>query len=142
MRKIIITLFLGLLIFPASARMCKLDWVSVWRNASGILQDSGRAFATGRGTSWSVYARQGATGLQTLTGLSHCNNSSTSPLNTADGINCWCRMINPNAGEWIFLNVFGTAEACMGLCAHDCTRCVRDGASHSCTRAALLIFAQ
>ena len=132
------TIFFIIITTPAPAQMCERDWLSVWRNASGSLQNSpwpqNSAFTHGaRYGTWAVTAIQANTGRQTVNGLSQCNASSTVSDNNADGANCWCRIINPTVGPWVFRATHVSAAVCAGNCTHFCAFDFRGNATFRAT---------
>ena len=73
------------------------------------------------------------------------------PIPSKDGLNIAGRCIwrkkgekKTFAGSWVFLDAWGAglASLCAILCASFCAFCVRNGSFHSCTRGAVLGFAQ
>ena len=146
MRKVInfvvMAIFFVITIAPVNARMCERDWLSVWRNASGMLQNHMITFTRGtQSGTWAITANQNNTGRQTITGMAICNSSTTSdPHDTgANGSNCWCRLVTPSIGHWRFLNPIGNVSDCALACAQACAACALFGSHDLCTRATLLI---
>jgi hypothetical protein len=138
-------------------KLCQLDWLNAWKNASGVLQNSRRSQSVsnyddttsigGLGR-WSVTSDQGSAGVHhTVSGESFCSDknsgvitdgspsiSSISPNN-----NCWCRMSAPNLGaSWVFLHAYSIAADCAYNCAGSCAGCIQYNMSSPCTRSAVL----
>ncbi|MDR2268808.1 MAG: hypothetical protein LBD94_01330 [Rickettsiales bacterium] len=142
-------------------KLCQLEWLDAWKNASGTLQNYRYSYsrsnydyngtnnnAGGLGT-WAVTSDEGSTGVyHTVSGTSFCGSTSSgtytngTPSYSTTGTNntnCWCRMTSPNlGGSWVFLFDNGSASNCAYYCARNCAYCVRNGTNNSCSRAAVL----
>jgi hypothetical protein len=138
-------------------KLCQLDWLNAWKNASGILPHSRRSYTqgnydtTGNGSGrWAVTSDQGSTGVyHTVSGESLCSDTnsgtytngspSLSSTTTNNGY-CWCRMSTPNLGaSWVFVNTAsGSAAACAHYCAYGCAVCFDSGSYGSCARSVVL----
>jgi hypothetical protein len=138
-----------------------LEWQDAWKNASGTLQNARYSYsrsnyeyngtnnnAGGLGT-WAVTSDEGSTGVyHTVSGTSFCGNTTSGTYTNGapscsvtgtNNVNCWCRMTSPNlGGSWVFLYADSAAFSCAGSCAYYCAHCVQDGASNSCSRAAVM----
>ncbi|MDR1337564.1 MAG: hypothetical protein LBJ73_00870 [Rickettsiales bacterium] len=95
------------------------------------------------GDIWEVVSADGAYKAEGVAAcLSTKDKSGNAPADSAFGANCWCKILAVNnvivSGAWVFAytDTLG-ASACYARCAFDCSFCVRNNGSNSCTRAAL-----
>jgi hypothetical protein len=172
-RFIISVLVLASIICSAHAiKLCQLDWLESWKNASGQLPNSRRSWSRGNyydadgnggagawvvtggiGT-WAIASDHGSPGVyHTVSGQSYCS-STNSGIYTdgapnfdnripSNNTNCWCRMISPSlSNSWVFWADYGAASACASSCAVACSGCIYFGTYESCVRSVLLTLPQ
>ena len=133
MRKITVALLLLIgCYWSANARMCLFDI----RNCTF---DSYR-FSSGRGVGWSLHNSDNLA--CNIAGISTCSITTGTPGGTVsgspstnDGVYCWCALINPRAGRWIYLEANATTADCASDCAE---RCATNIQNDSAFRTAIL----
>ena len=121
---------------PNTARasmMCQHDWLAAWRTAisggealNGLTQGYTATSnnISGLGT-WAISATTGNAGRQSVTGISGCYSSNSSPptnnpMADIHGSNCWCRMMTPMIGSWV-LSGTGSNPFCGITCPQECS---------------------
>ena len=143
MKRILLVLVSVTVISGASAKVCKWD-VS---NCTSFDIHTPNRVTSGddNGIAWGV--TKNGDDKCTVTGISTCSSTSgtypsaSKPIpgdypSAINGSNCWCKMITPRVGAWVFLYTFGSsAPSCATYCAHYCANFVWD---YSDFRAAVL----
>jgi hypothetical protein len=112
-----------------AAKVCKKDSLA-YMPSTGSLSGN---LNLGRGVSWSVLTDYGE-----IRGVAKCSGSNSDKNNIAYGDSCWCRIISPRLGAWVFHFDHPSVDACHINCVQDCAYCMTSGSHVSCTRSALL----
>jgi hypothetical protein len=98
--------------------------------AKVCVPDPSGAAALEWGSGWQVMANTQDAGDFLVSGIARCSTThggtkgnKGSPVQTVtDGVNCWCRMVAPRVGAWVFEGNYGTdfddwCSTCDLLCA-------------------------
>ena len=134
-KKLTAFVFLGILVVPASGRMCKFDITTCTFDSFH--------HSSGRGAGWGVHNTSSPS--CSVSGISACGDTIISvgeaiagSPSTAIAPYCWCKMTSPRAGRWVYIhNPMASVIECERSCARFCVERIQTNASIRATILAL-----